>query len=57
VTLQDGLDLKQVFEDQDADFFIWSGVKRGVARHFIRDIEVWAEQYKSEYVGGERRTG
>jgi hypothetical protein len=48
-TLRDGLDLEQVFEDQDADFFIQSGVKRGVARRFVRDIEVWAEQYKLEY--------
>ena len=48
-TLRDGLDLEQVFEDQDADFFIQSGVKRGVARRFVRDIEVWAEHYKIEY--------
>ncbi|CAN9415616.1 unnamed protein product [Alternaria alternata] len=40
VTLQDGLDLEQVFEDQDADFFIQSGVKRGVARvEYTRDTE------------------
>lgn len=49
VTLRDGLDLEQVFEDQDADFFIQSGVKRGVARRFVRDIETWAELYKVEY--------
>lgn len=48
-TLHDGLDLEQVFEDQDADFFIQSGVKRGVARRFVRDIEVWAKHYKIEY--------
>jgi hypothetical protein len=48
-TLRDGLDLEQVFEDQDADFFIQSGVKRGVARRFVRDIEVWAELYKVEH--------
>ena len=40
-----------MFEDQDADFFIQSGVKRGVARRFVRDIEVWAELYKVEYAG------
>lgn len=38
-----------MFEDQDADFFIRSGVKRGVARRFVRDIKSWAEQYKLEY--------
>jgi hypothetical protein len=48
-TLRDGLDLEQVFEDQDTDFFIQSGVKRGVARRFARDIGVWAELYKLEY--------
>ena len=48
-TLRDGLDLEQVFEDQDADFFIRSGVKRGVARRFVRDIKSWAEQYKLEH--------
>lgn len=48
-TLRDGLDLEQVYEDQDADFFIKSGVKRGVARRFVRDIGVWAELYKVEY--------
>jgi hypothetical protein len=48
-TLRDGLDLEQVFEDQDTDFFIQSGVKRGVARRFVRDIGVWAELYKLEY--------
>jgi len=31
VTLQDGLDLEQVYEDQDPGFFIQSGIKRGVA--------------------------
>lgn len=51
VTLQDGLDLEQVFEDQDADFFIQSGVKRGVARRFVRDIETWAELNQVEYTG------
>jgi hypothetical protein len=48
-TLRDGLDLEQVFEDQDTDFFIQSGVKRGVARRFVRDIGAWAELYKLEY--------
>jgi hypothetical protein len=46
VTLQDGLDLEQVYEDQDSLFFIQSGIKRGVARRFIRDIEEWAKRYK-----------
>jgi hypothetical protein len=47
--LQEMLDLEQVYEDQDPDFFIGSGVKRGVARRFISDIGRWAELYKSTY--------
>jgi hypothetical protein len=46
VALQDGLDLEQVYQDQDAAFFIKNGVKRGVARRFISDIESWAKRYK-----------
>jgi len=34
VALDDGLDLKQVSQDQDLGFFIHSGVKRGVAWRF-----------------------
>ena len=46
VTLQDGLDLEQVYEDQDPGFFVQSGVKRGVARRFISDIKGWVKRYK-----------
>ena len=45
LTLGDGLDLEQVYEDQDAQFFVDKGVKRGIARRFVRDIEVWATHY------------
>ncbi|PSN58574.1 hypothetical protein BS50DRAFT_566671 [Corynespora cassiicola Philippines] len=48
-TLQDGLDLEQVHEDQDPSFFIQSGVKRGVARRFVDDIEGWAKRYKLSF--------
>jgi hypothetical protein len=44
--LDDGLDLEQVYEDQDPGFFIPSGVKRGVARRFVGDIEGWVKRYK-----------
>lgn len=47
--LLDMLDLEQVYEDQDPDFFIQNGVKRGVARRFVSDIGRWAELYKSTY--------
>jgi hypothetical protein len=46
VALEDGLDLEQIYEDQDTSFFIDKGVKRGVARRFISDIERWVKQYK-----------
>jgi hypothetical protein len=47
--LDDGLDLEQVYQDQDPGFFIRSGVKRGVARRFVSDIEEWVKQYKLSY--------
>ncbi|TVY71304.1 hypothetical protein LSUE1_G004473 [Lachnellula suecica] len=46
VTLADGLDLEQVHDDQDPDFFIDKGVKRGIARRFVNDIEPWVKRYK-----------
>jgi hypothetical protein len=38
VALDDELDLEQAYKDQDPDFFIRSGVKRGVTRRFVRYI-------------------
>jgi hypothetical protein len=49
VALDDGLDLEQVYQDQDPSFFIQSGVKRGVARRFVSDIEEWVKGYKLSY--------
>jgi hypothetical protein len=48
-TLEDGLDLEQVYEDQDPGFFVRSGIKRGVARRFVSDIDGWAKRYKLSY--------
>jgi hypothetical protein len=45
LTLADGLDLEQVYKDQDAGFYIENGVKRGIARRFVSDIETWAKQH------------
>ena len=42
--LEHGLDLQQLYDDQDADFFISRGIKLGVARRFIRDIAYWVQQ-------------
>jgi len=49
LALDDGLDLEQIYEDQDPGFFIRKGVKRGVARHFVADIERWVKRYKSSH--------
>jgi hypothetical protein len=48
-TLEDGLDLEQIYEDQDPGFFVQSGIKRGVARRFVSDIDGWAKRYKLSY--------
>jgi hypothetical protein len=43
VALDDGLDLAQIDEDKDPDYFTTRGVKRGIAQRFIKDIRFWAE--------------
>ncbi|PYH40040.1 uncharacterized protein BP01DRAFT_378148 [Aspergillus saccharolyticus JOP 1030-1] len=42
----EGLDLGQIFKDQDSAFFIKQGVKRGIARRFVTDIDYWVKQYQ-----------
>jgi hypothetical protein len=44
MALEYRLDLEQLYNDQDPDFFISRGIKLGVARRFIRDIEYWIQQ-------------
>lgn len=46
IALENCLDLKQIFFDQDPDFFITRGVKIGVARRFVSDIIIWFKEYK-----------
>jgi hypothetical protein len=53
VTLLEMLDLEQLHEDQDYDFFIQNKMKRGVARRFVSDIERWTALYKSTFSGQE----
>ncbi|OZJ01562.1 hypothetical protein BZG36_05503 [Bifiguratus adelaidae] len=53
VALADGLDLEQVYEDQDPDFFVKHGVKRGIARRFVGDIRDWVKRYKYNVDGAE----
>ena len=45
LALADGLDLEQIYEEQDPDFFIRQGVKRGITHRFVHDIKVWVERY------------
>jgi hypothetical protein len=44
IALDHGLDLQQLYDDQDPDFFTKQGIKVGIARRFIRDIGYWIEQ-------------
>ncbi|CAG8162240.1 unnamed protein product [Penicillium nalgiovense] len=46
VMLENGLDLDQVYRDQDPHFFIEKGIKIGIARRFVEDIGKWVESVK-----------
>jgi hypothetical protein len=46
VTLENCLDLMQIYEDQDPGYFVKHGVKVGVARRFVRDIGLWVKRRK-----------
>ncbi|OQE46959.1 hypothetical protein PENCOP_c001G06711 [Penicillium coprophilum] len=44
--LENGLHLEQVYQDQDPEFFIDKGIKMGIARRFVQDIQRWVESVK-----------
>ncbi|KAE9571015.1 hypothetical protein CGMCC3_g12947 [Colletotrichum fructicola] len=44
LTIARGLDLELVHEDNDAQFYIEQGVLEGVARRWVRDIQVYIDQ-------------
>lgn len=44
VTLENCLDLMQIYEDQDPGFFVKHGVKVGAARRFVHDIGLWVKR-------------
>ncbi|PYH83328.1 hypothetical protein BO82DRAFT_431056 [Aspergillus uvarum CBS 121591] len=46
VALENGLDLEQMHLDQDWEFFVENGVKKGIARRFIEDIGEWARLFE-----------
>jgi hypothetical protein len=43
IALDDGLDLVQIDEDKNPEYFTKRGVKWGIARRFVKDIRFWAE--------------
>lgn len=45
VALEDGLDLDQINELSDPEYFKNRGVKWGIARRFVKDIKYWADNY------------
>ncbi|KAH6980581.1 hypothetical protein EDB80DRAFT_738039 [Ilyonectria destructans] len=45
LSLERGLDLELIHEDNDAQFYIDHGVLEGVARRWVRDIEAFVDQY------------
>lgn len=46
VMLEHGLDLEQVYKDQDPNFFIEKGIKLGVDRPFVEDTGKWVKKVK-----------
>lgn len=47
IALTNGLDLKQIHNDQGPNFFINQGVIVGVARSFVEEIQRWSDDYES----------
>lgn len=45
--IENGLDLEQVYKDQNPNFFIEKGIKIGVARRFVEDIGIWVKNVKN----------
>lgn len=44
ITLEQGLDLKHVFADQDVEFYVKEGVLPGIARSFVEDVKKWTDE-------------
>ena len=44
MTLENCLDLIQIYKDQDLGFFVKYSVKVGAARRFVRDIGFWVKR-------------
>lgn len=46
VMFEHGLDLEQVYKEQDPNFFTEKGIKIGVARRFVEDMGKWVKNVK-----------
>ena len=46
--LAECLDLEQLYQDHDAEFLIQKGIKRGIARRFVSDIDTWVKRLKRQ---------
>lgn len=44
ITLENCLDLQQIYEGIDPEFFVKQGVKFGIARRFVHDISTWVKE-------------
>jgi hypothetical protein len=44
IVLDYRLDLQQLYNNQDLEFFTKQGIKVGIAQRFIHDIGYWVEQ-------------
>ncbi|KAL2371270.1 hypothetical protein RJZ57_004276, partial [Blastomyces gilchristii] len=51
VALDDGLDLDQIDELGDPEYFKNRGVKWGIARRFVGDMRYWADNHKCNVEG------
>jgi hypothetical protein len=47
VTLHSRLDLELILEDPDSGFFVQRGIQIGTAHRFLRDIDEWVTEMKS----------
>ena len=40
ITLEKGFDLRHIYQDQDISVFIANGIKPGIARSWVNDVEI-----------------
>jgi hypothetical protein len=46
IAIKHGLDLEQIYADQDPSFFTENGLMLGIARRFVTDIKYWVKEHK-----------